>query len=145
MPVLRIDPFRNFDAMTRKMANIANQIEKGVTVERGSFVPRVDIKEESSSYILTAELPGIAKENVNISVNSEGELTLRGTKPQNQTPEGGTIWKNERIYGEFKRSFILPDDADSGKVNAKYNNGLLDIIIEKKQPVKAEEFTVEIL
>ena len=144
MPVLRIDPFRNFDAMTRKVASIANQIEKGVSVDRGSFVPRVDIKEETSSYILTAELPGISKENVNISVNSEGELILKGKKTQNLPAEGGTIWKSERMYGEFRRSFILPDDADSEKVNAKYNNGLLDITFGKKQPAKPEEFTIEI-
>jgi HSP20 family protein len=144
MSVLRIDPFRSFERSRQKMASIMSDLEKGINFEYGDIKPRVDIAEDNRSIFVYVELPGIQKEQVKISINEENMLTIKGIK-NNVHTENQTIHRNERQYGEFERSFILPDNLKTENISAKFENGLLEISIEKQDPPKPKEVEISIL
>ena len=144
MSVLRIDPFRSFERSRQKMASIMSDLEKGINFEYGDIKPRVDIAEDNSNIFVYVELPGIQKEHVKISINEENMLTIKGIK-NNVHTENQTIHRNERQYGEFERSFILPDNLKTDNISAKFDNGLLEISIEKQDPPKPKEVEISIL
>ena len=144
MSVLRIDPFRSFEKSRQKMASIMSDLEKGINFEYGEIKPRVDIAEDTNNIFVYVELPGIPKEVVKISINEDNMLTIKGEK-KNVHAEGQTMHRNERQYGVFERSFILPDNLKTDSIAARYDNGLLLITIPKQEPPKPKEVEVTIL
>jgi len=80
MAIIRFDPYRTWENISKKMNDFTSQFEQGFNVEYGSFSPRVDIKEDEQNIIIEAELPGIKKEEVKITLNDENVLTIRGEK-----------------------------------------------------------------
>lgn len=147
MPQVKFDPFRGFEALARKMNDIVSDLDKGVNVEYGGFSPRTDIYEEDSKIYINAELPGVNKEDVKVTVNDENLLVIKGKKNRVAEPEEGkerTFIRAERSYGEFTRSFILPEDVDKDKVEAKYENGVLHMVLTVKEPAKPKEKHINI-
>lgn len=144
MTVLKFDPVRHFEGMARKMNRFANDVEKGVVFERGGFNPRVDIIEYDKNIIFIAELPGIQKEKVKISVNEDKILTIQGTKDKMELAKEQHLVRSESNHGEFKRSFMLPELADVHNIEAEYKYGVLEITIGKKEPEQAKEIEVNI-
>jgi HSP20 family protein len=117
--------------------------DKGFTFEFGEFSPRIDIQEDEKSMYLDVELPGVNKEDVKISVTDENHLVIKGEKRregyENEEKEGVNFLRVERRFGEFQRSFLLPENVNMESVNAKYDNGVLHIKLEKKEPEKPKE------
>jgi len=148
MSLLRIDPFGAFDKITRRMGTLADEYDKGFNIEFGSFSPRVDVTEDEKGMYFHAELPGVKKEDVKVSINDENVLLINGTKAKTKKDEGeesGVKYlKVERGYGEFTRQFILPDNLNNESIKAKYEDGILDISFEKIEPVKPNTINVEI-
>lgn len=148
MSLLRIDPFGAFDKITRRMGTLADEYDKGFNIEFGSFSPRVDVTEDEKGMYFQAELPGVKKENVKVSINDENVLLINGTKANSKKDEGekdGVKYlKVERGYGEFTRQFILPDNLNNESIKAKYEDGILDISFEKIEPVKPNTINVNI-
>ncbi len=141
--------FRNIDSFAQKMNvignEIFNQLDNGITIEKaGVFYPRVDIKENSEQFILSMELPGIDKDAVTVNFNEEGLLVIKGEKKKVELNEQTTVLKSERTYSSFNRSFQLSELADLENVNAKFENGVLDITIGKKEPIKPKEVKITI-
>jgi HSP20 family protein len=104
----------------------------------GTFMPRFEVKERQDAYLFTADLPGVEEKDLDISLQN-GVLTISGTRSAEQKNEGETFYVYERQYGEFARSFALPDNADGDKVEAKLVNGVLQLTVgkhEKAQPKK---------
>lgn len=104
-----------------------------------SFIPQVDIVEDDNAYEIHVAVPGMNKEDFKIDLN-DNYLTVSGerkiTKKEDKKENFRSI---ETHYGKFTRSFSLPDNIDSGKINAKYVNGILEITIPKdeKKALKA--------
>lgn len=147
MAIVRFDPFRRFGGMTRRFDDIFGDLEKGVNIEYGGFAPRVDISEDEKNVHLCVELPGIRKEDVKVTVNDENVLTIKGEKKREETvedKEGDRSYvRVERSFGEFTRSFVLPDTVKSDSVAAKYENGVLNLTLEKVEPKKPKEVEIE--
>jgi HSP20 family protein len=122
---------RVFDGIFNQMFPIATK-EFGIdTFSKGSY-PKVNIVDNESNVVIEAEIPGLTKEQVNLEVQS-GVLTIMGEKRENK--EEGL--KKDYIYRElkqssFKRSFQLNDNLDTDKIDAKFENGILEITIPKK-------------
>jgi HSP20 family protein len=94
--------------------------------------PRVDIVERPDSFLLTADLPGLGKEDVKIVVE-DGTLTISGRKGDlKKEHKKGNYCHYERSYGDFSRSFGLPTNVDESKVTAHFRNGLLELTLTKK-------------
>jgi len=145
MTFVRVNPRTGFEKATRRMNEFFNEMSAGVSFEVGGFNPRVDIIDEEKQIIVYAELPGVNKEDLNISLNEEKMLTLSGEKKRDKDLEGKSFVRSERVYSEFKRSFVLPDNADIDKINAKYDNGLLKLTIPKVEPQAPREIKVDIV
>lgn len=144
MTMLKFEPFRGFDSLSRRMNDFVGEIEKGVRFEIGDFSPRVDISEDDKNIYLHAELPGIAKEDVKVSVTEERVLTLKGEKKRVVTDENKNYVRVERNYGNFVRSFSLPENVKFDAVQAKFEHGVLEVILPKIEPQLPKEVTVEI-
>lgn len=144
MTLLRFDPYRSFESMFKRMNQFINEFEKGINIETGSFTPRVDIFEDNDNLYLIAEVPGIPKGDVKVSISEDNILTLKGEKKVQSDGGNLTPIRNERIFGSFERSFVLPENVDINSVVASYNDGLLNVTIKKKEPEKPKEIEINI-
>lgn len=142
MAYVKFDPVREFENMSRFMEKVAKEVSD-VRVETGAFRPRVDIMEMEKNYLVLIELPGLAKEDVKISVNDERVMTISGSKKAAEH-QGMKLLRNERVFGEFKRSLHLPETTDIENISAKFDNGVLNLEIPKKEPEKPKEKEVNI-
>ena len=141
MTLVRFDPFRSFDQTAKRMLQMMEDLEKGIQFDTGGFAPVVHISEDSKAVYIQVELPGIKKDDVKVNVDEENVLVIKGEKKPVEK-ENATLHLTESSYGQFERRFILPEDIDKEKIEAKYENGLLEITI-MKQP-KPEPKEVEI-
>jgi len=112
-----------------------------VTVGK-SFTPQVDISETEKAFELSFAIPGIKKNEINIDLN-EGQLIVSGERKFEEKKEEKNFHSVETRYGSFSRSFHLPDNIDANKVEAKYEDGLLNITIPKDEK-KIQKKTIAI-
>lgn len=133
MGYYNFNPTRGFENLIQQIQNVSNEFSKGVNIESATFKPRIDITESTNNFSIYVELPGIAKEKINISVSDERVLNIKGEKISD-LPESRSSLRNERKFGEFSRSLQLPDEADVEKINATFLNGVLELSIPKKEP-----------
>ncbi|WP_127903858.1 Hsp20/alpha crystallin family protein [Solirhodobacter olei] len=105
--------------------------------------PVVDVVEENGGFRITAELPGIDPKDIEVKV-SDGLLTIRGEKTQEEKEEDADYYMCERRYGSFQRSFGLPDSVDADKTEASYANGVLTLTLPKSSKAKASQKTIEV-
>ena len=114
-------------------------------IERMVWSPAVEATELPTEYQITAELPGISPEDVEIAM-SDGMLTLKGSKleekKENDKDRTFHLW--ERSYGAFERTFRFPLDVKEDKVTAEFNNGILTIKVPKMEVVPAKSRTIPI-
>lgn len=108
-----------------------------------SLKPRIDISETAEDFSVVAELAGIPKENINISVDNENILTIKGER-NFENGEETQILRNEITKGNFERKFELPEEIERDQIKAKFDNGLVMISIPKKEPVKPKEIELEL-
>ena len=102
-----------------------------------SFVPKVDILEREKSYSIQLAVPGMKKEDFKIDLK-EHELTVSGERKRPAETKEEYFSLLQTQYGMFSRTFVLPDDIDTEKIEAKYENGILELVVPKdeKKPVK---------
>ncbi|MDO8654371.1 MAG: Hsp20/alpha crystallin family protein [Undibacterium sp.] len=94
---------------------------------------KIDVKETDKAYTVHAEVPGVSKEEINVSVDGN-VVTLRAEiKQEDRTGDDEKMLRSERYYGEISRSFQLPVDINSADATAKYDNGVLTLTLPKKQ------------
>ena len=102
-------------------------------------VPAVDIAETQRGFHITAELPGMKKEDVEVSV-SQGLLTIKGEKREEREEKEKGSYLSERRFGAFQRSFRLPSQADADRIEAKFDNGVLTLTVPKSaEALKSEK------
>jgi HSP20 family protein len=105
---------------------------------RGSIMPELDVRENSNSITIEAELPGVEEKDVSVTL-ANGVLTIKGEKKQEKEEKAENYHLAERTFGSFQRSISLPDTVDDAKVEAKFDKGVLKVTAAKKpEAVKAE-------
>jgi HSP20 family protein len=109
----------------------------------GHWMPPVDVIEERDTIRLVAELPGVKPEDVKISLENN-VLTLQGEKRKEEEREDDKGYRFERTYGMFERSFTLPATIDGNKIVAKFESGLLTVLLPKVEAAKPRQITVKI-
>ena len=107
-----------------------------------AFVPKVDIVENEKSYELHVAAPGVSKEDFNIELK-ENFLTVSGERKFSNETKQKNYHSIETQYGSFSRSFSLPENVDGSKIDAKYNNGILELTIPKDEK-KALKTTIKV-
>lgn len=144
MATVRFDPFRGFEKLSCKMNELMGELEKGVTFETGGFAPRVDIIEDEKAVYVHAEMPGLVRSDIKVSVNEDRLLTIKGEKKSPEIEAGKTQIRSERSFGSFSRSFVLPENLDVENINAKFDNGVLELTMSKVEPPKPKEIHIDI-
>lgn len=114
-------------------------------LQLGTSVPAVNIKENDTGYHIEAAIPGCKKEDFKVNVD-DGILTLSSeSKQEKEEKEGEKTTRKEFSYSSFTRSFTLPENADDGKIEAVYKDGILKLDIPKKLPTQAQgQKTIEV-
>jgi HSP20 family protein len=105
--------------------------------------PKVDIEEKESGYAIRADLPGLDKKDIAITVEN-GTLRIEGEKKEEHKVEKDRYYHLERSYGKFSRSFALPDEIDSGNIAASMKNGVLELTLPKSEKAKPKSIDVKI-
>jgi HSP20 family protein len=113
----------------------------GRSEDLASWTPTVDVVEEADAYVFHADLPGVPKENVDITFE-DNILTLSGSRERHDESTGGQYRRIERRYGRFTRSFALPSQVDTAKVEAKFTDGVLFIRVPKAETAKARKIKI---
>lgn len=106
------------------------------------IVPAVNIEENENEYQLSAELPGLSKDDINIEFR-DNTLTISGEKKSEREDKNNNYHLYERSYGKFYRAFEI-DGADGDKINAEYKNGVLNIVIPKAEEAKPKQIEVKV-
>ena len=115
----------------------------GERVQSVAWSPVVDIEETELNYLIRAELPGLSKEKVKVTVE-DGVLTLSGERDLERKVEGKTFHHIERSHGTFTRSFTLPENAAAESVSANYKDGLLEIRVAKSEEALPKSIEVRV-
>ena len=148
MAVIRwMDPFRELSTIQERMNQLFGDFvarTRGGREEEfavGGWVPTVDIYETDENIVVTAELPGLEKDQVGVEYK-DGILTLRGERKLEREVKEESYHRMERSYGDFHRSFTLPGSVDEEKISARMKNGVLEIHLPKKEAAKPKQITV---
>lgn len=118
-----------------------NQLVGHKTNQKKEWQPVVDIIKKDKKVIVTAELPGINKEDISIDINDD-VLTLKGERKYETEVKEADFYRKERVSGSFSRSFVLPAGVSTEEINAEYKNGILTIEIPEAQKEEVKQITI---
>ena len=139
--ITRYDPFND----------LVDDIFKGflvrpVAVEggRGDVLPRVkvDVAEQNGVYKVTAELPGVKKDDIHVSIDGP-RVTLEAEVKQEKDTKDERVLHTERVFGKVTRSFTLPQEVDEAKAEAKFRDGVLELTLPKKQAAARKQISIQ--
>lgn len=142
------DPWRDFGSLQDRINRLFDDTLRGTAegdeqLMRGAWAPAVDIHESEEGFTVTADLPGVNKEDIKIDLK-DNTLTISGEKRfEEKTPKENYI-RVERSYGNFVRSFSMPNNIDSGKIKATFKDGTLELSIPKKEEAKPKQITIDV-
>lgn len=123
----------NKNMMSRNFSDIMDEFFNDVVrTNQDSFVPGIDISETDDQFLISAELPGMNKDDIEISLDNR-RLSISGERKFQKEEDGKKFHRVETRYGSFNRSFQLPDNVDEESIEASYENGLLNISIDKAE------------
>lgn len=145
-------PFRSTESLPQRLGTLQQEMSDLLTSAFGElpawstrpvdFIPTVDISENENDIIVTAEMPGVERENVRVEVERD-LLSLRGEKREESKKEnGGRVVHREMRYGSFLRRFTLPCEVDADKTQAKMENGVLKLRLPKKEATKGKQISI---
>lgn len=133
------DPFTTFrDELNRLFGGSAFEPSLDAL---NHWAPAVDVYEDKESVIVQAELPGLKKEEIEISLH-ENLLTIAGERKQESKEDSAAVSRSERYFGRFQRSVGLPKAVDASKVKAAYKDGLLTITLPKAEEARPRQIQV---
>jgi len=123
--------FREFDNVLR------NRVQDGI------WSPKVNIVENEKGYTISAELPGVSKDDIDIDLK-DNTLSIKGEKKVETKDEKENYIRVESSYGKFERSFNVSDDIDRNSVNASFKDGVLTLVLNKKEESRPKQIKVEV-
>jgi HSP20 family protein len=138
------DPYRELnvlDRFSRALGGVPARRERDEEMSLGAWIPPVDIAEDKDRILLTAELPGFKEEEISIQMEG-GVLTIRGERQFEREKEGRTYHRVERSYGQFIRTFTLPNNVDRENVRANFRNGILEIELPKREEARPRQIQI---
>lgn len=136
LSTLRDEIDRLFESPLRAVTSDSQQLLNG-------WLPAVDFYDERDHFVLKAELPGMKKEDINISLHGD-VLALSGERKEEKKMTGAGTCRAERFLGKFQRTFTLPAAVDAGKVQAAYQDGILTVTLPKAEEAKPKPIEVKV-
>ncbi len=139
--ITRFDPF----------TELVDDLFKGFLVRPMGYEPReavaprlkVDVAEKNGAYLVVAEIPGVRKEDIQVSVDGAQVTLTAEVKREREAGPDGRVLHVERAYGKATRSFTLPQELDEAKVEARYRDGVLELTLPKKAAAARKQITIQ--
>jgi HSP20 family protein len=152
MSIVKWSPIRELETARRDMGRLfedfleiapRRRFRLWPKLEPGVIVPNVDMYDRKNEIVVKTELPGVEKENIDLAI-TENSLTLKGELKKEEEVKEEDYYSSERSYGSFTRTIALPTEVDSSKAKATFKNGVLEIVLPKKEEAKPKEIKVEV-
>jgi HSP20 family protein len=140
--VTRFDPFNDLvDDFFKGFLVRPLAVEAG----RGDVLPRmkVDVAEKNGAYLVSAELPGVRKEDIQITIDGAQVTLAAEVKREEEVSQDERVLHTERTYGKVSRSFSLPQELDEGKAEAKFRDGVLELTLPKKAAASRKQIAIQ--
>ena len=134
----RFDPFWNVDDMYNRFM-MRPLLREGMEIEPQI---KMDVLEADGKYLVKAEIPGVSKDDIHVTVDGNLVSISAEIKQEKEAKEGERVIRCERSYGMSSRSFTLADEVDQSQVQAKYNNGVLELTLPKKPGSTRKEISI---
>lgn len=146
MNLVRWNPMLNMFSMRNRMNPVFDDFFSPMEPSADEAVisnwhPTVDIYENENHIVIKAELPGVDKKDVHVDVNGR-VLTLKGERMLDRKVKEENYFRQERVFGKFERSFTLPTEINSDKINADFKGGVLKVDIPKPEEHKPKKITI---
>jgi len=135
-PFRRATTFNDFDQL---FDHLAGTLWNPQAV--AGWVPAIDVYEEKDNYVVKAEVPGLKKEDIDISLQ-DGVLTLSGERKEEVKDESAEVYRTERFVGRFQRTLSLPRKVNADKITATYKDGVLTVVLPIAAEAKPKQITV---
>ena len=140
----RWEPFRDLVNIRTDMDRLFNAFFGTYPDETDSFwSPMVDIEESNGNLVVKAELPGMKKDDIKVSVH-DNVLSVSGERRQEKETKEKTFHRVERYYGKFMRSIALPKEVNADTIKATYKDGVLNITLQKPESMKPKDIDVKV-
>ena len=141
MSLVRYEPYNLFDQFNSEISRLLGNTRSGNAAAAADWAPAIDIREDEDRYLLVADLPGVDRKDVDITVE-DNILTFKGERTTEKAESNAGYRRRERVHGEFLRQFTLPDTADTENIQAMVNDGVLEIAIPKQQKLQPKKISV---
>ena len=146
MAIIRRDPWSIIDYMQNEFDKLHSNNVLAKTDDNGNVVtsdwaPAVDIKEEDNRYLITADIPGVKPDAIEVNME-EGLLSIKGERDSEKKEDKENFKRIERVHGVFYRRFTMPDNANADKISAKSEHGVLEVVIPKKEASQPRKISV---
>ena len=149
MAIMRWEGFRDLLSLQDRMNRLFDESARGAARGReeewatGTWAPAVDIYEQGGDLVLKAELPGVDPKDVELRIENN-VLTLKGERKTDTEVKRDSYHRVERSYGAFTRAFTLPTTVDTTKVKADFKDGLLRVVLPKREESKPKQVQIEV-
>lgn len=147
MTIVRWNPRRDMLGLRDEMNHLFGNFFglPGGYIERNEpgWTPRVNVRELDEKFVLTAEIPGMVKDDIKVEVKDH-QLMITGEKKMQEDKDGKDYHVCEISYGAFERTFTLPENVDTRKIDAEYKDGILNLSIPKTEEAKPKEIKVKV-
>ncbi len=139
------DPFADFLGLGDEINHLFNHALARTTpaLSEVKWAPAVDLAIKNGNVVVTADLPGLSKDDIDISMQNN-VLTLKGQKRREKEIKEESCYCVERTFGSFQRTIKLPTDVDSSKVKATYKDGVLEIVLPQVESAKPRKIKVDV-
>ncbi|HLF96918.1 MAG TPA: Hsp20/alpha crystallin family protein [Methylococcaceae bacterium] len=137
----RYEPWSLLNQLQRDLMEGSRAAPAEGSVATAEWTPAVDIKERADGYVLFADVPGVRPEDIDVTMEN-GILTLRGSRNTEAGAAREGYKRIERVHGAFYRRFSLPDTADAEGISARYQNGVLEIVIPKRTAIQPKKIVI---
>ena len=143
----RWSPFREMEELHNRLSSllepVSGRLGGGEETLTGQWSPAVDIVESDKEYLIRADLPGLKKDEVQVTFEN-GNLTISGERKFEKEEKGKRYHRVETAYGRFTRSFGLPGDCDAGNINAEFKDGVLNVHVAKSEAARPKQIAVKV-
>ena len=138
MDLVTWNPLREMDALLNRSGFPTPR-----NLDEENWTPVVDIRENKKAYVIKAELPGVEKKDISLSVEN-GVLTLQGERHREVEEKDDKHYRRERFYGHFARSFSLPEDVSAERIKAQTRDGVMEITLPKTETPSSRKTDIKI-
>jgi HSP20 family protein len=139
------DPFENLADIREEMNRLLDRsfLRHGDGGMQGDFAPAIDVVEEKDSFLVRADLPGLGKADVNVTLQ-DNYLTIRGEKKHEEETKDANYYHRERVNGTFTRAIELPVAVDAKRIEANFKDGVLQVKLPKSETAKPKQIEVKV-